>query len=60
MLVDTSSWATDSVLDMVHQSGVFKMTLDQQKLGPSFGPNFLNTSFIDTMLPGLAAKYGKD
>lgn len=28
MLVDTSSWATDSVLDMVHNSGILKMALD--------------------------------
>ncbi len=36
------------------------ITLTQSLLGPELGPKFLNTTYIDTLLPGMIAKFGKD
>ena len=34
--------------------------LNQKNVGPSLGPKYLNTTYMDTILPGLIAKYGAD
>ncbi|TNV79283.1 hypothetical protein FGO68_gene12198 [Halteria grandinella] len=60
ILIDTSRWVTDSVLDLVQQTGILDILIDQEMLGPVYGPQFLNTSFGDGVFPGLNAKYGRN
>ena len=57
-LVDTSRYTVDSVLLTLQDSNVFNLTLDQKILGPIYGPEFLNTTYMEGILPGLIARYG--
>jgi hypothetical protein len=58
ILVDTSRYTVDSVLLTLQDSNIFTFTLDQKTLGPVYGPEFMNTSYMETILPGLIARYG--
>jgi hypothetical protein len=58
ILVTTSSWSADSILGVVHDLGIFDFKLSPDKAGNS--SDLLNTNFIDTMLPGIKAKYGEN
>jgi len=58
--VDTSRYTVDSVILTLHDSNVFNFTITQDLLGPVYGPEFLNTSYMDGILPGLIAHYGKN
>ncbi len=59
-MVDTSRYTIDSALLTIQDAGLFNITLTQALLGPNFGPEFLNTTYIDTLLPGMIKKFGAD
>lgn len=60
ILVETSRWVTDSVLQVVQDTNILDTWVTQETLGAVWGPEFLNTTYGDSVLPGLKAKYGKD
>jgi hypothetical protein len=59
-MIDTSRFTVDSLILNFHDGGYLKLTLDQDKLPPSNASILLNTTYIDTILPGIAAHFGKD
>lgn len=58
--VDTSRYTIDSLLLTVQKTGLLDTNITQATLGPVYGPAYLNTTFADSMLYGLIAKYGRD
>ena len=60
IMIDASRFSVDSFVYNFHDGGWLKVTLDQQKLGPVNGPLFLNTTYIETILPGISEHFGKD
>jgi hypothetical protein len=58
ILVDTSRYTVDSVILTLQDEGLFNFTLTQELLGPFYGPEYLNTTYMDGILPGLIAHYG--
>jgi hypothetical protein len=56
--VDTSTYTVDSALLTMHDRNIFNITITQKLLGPILGPKYLNTTFLDTILPGIEAKFG--
>ena len=59
-MIDASRYSVDSFILNFYDGGYLKVMLDQEKLGPYNGPLFLNTTYIDSLLPGIAAHFGKD
>jgi hypothetical protein len=58
IMVTTSSWSADSFLGVFHDLGIFDFKLTPERAGSE--SNLLNTNFIDTMLPGIKAKFGEN
>ena len=59
-MVDTSRFTVDSLILNFHDGGLLKLTLDKNKLNPTNATILLNTTYFDTILPGIAARFGKD
>lgn len=60
ILLDTSRWTIDSVLQVIQDTDILDATITQETLGPVWGSMYLNTTFGDSVLPGLKPKYGAD
>ena len=60
ILVDTSRYTVNSLLLTLQDSQFLQFNLDEKNVGPSLGPKYLNTSYMDSILPGLVERYGRD
>lgn len=60
ILLDVSPYSVNSLLLTLQDSNTFNITITQETLGPQFGPEYLNTTFGETILPGLIAHFGAD
>jgi len=57
-MVDASTYSVDSILSVVQDQGWFKFTMEPSTVDSI--KEFLTTTYLEGILPGLVARYGKD